>query len=176
MTESATTGPIGDVVIEGDRATLVFQRRLDHPPEAVWQALTDPAHLAGWYMARGSLEPWTGGTVEFRSGPSQLHITGQVLVWDPPRLLEHEWKVEPGPGLPEGEDAVIRWQLDPDGSGTLLRLTHRQLRRTTALGFAPGTHAFLDRLEAHLSGDPLPNWQERYTSVAGHYPPSWIPR
>ena len=46
----------------------------------------------------------------------------------------------------------------------------------TALGFAPGTHAYLDRLKAQLSDQPLPNWQERYKQVAPQYPSSWVPR
>jgi len=53
---------------------------------------------------------------------------------------------------------------------------HRKLNRETALGFAPGTHAFMDRLGAQLGGPPLPNWQERYRQVAGQYPPSWASR
>lgn len=58
--------------------------------------------------------------------------------------------------------------------GTILRLRHHNLNRATALGFAPGTHAFLDRLEAHLVGAHLPSWQERYKQVAPLYPPSWV--
>ena len=38
-------GP-GAVVVEGALATLVFRRRLDHPPEVVWRALTEPSELA----------------------------------------------------------------------------------------------------------------------------------
>jgi hypothetical protein len=56
----------------------------------------------------------------------------------------------------------------------VLVLTHRNLNQRTALGFAPGTHAFLDRLEGQLSHRPLPNWRERYSEVAPDYPPSWL--
>lgn len=166
-------GP-GAVVVEGAVATLVFRRRLEHPPEAVWRALTEPSELATWYMTRATIDPREGGSVDFVSGPSRLRVTGRILTWDPPRVFEHEWKVAPRGELPSGEDAIIRWELHPDGAGTVLHLEHRKLNRDTAIGFAPGTHAFIDRLAALLDGLPLPEWQKRYQEVAGSYPPSWV--
>lgn len=176
MTVGNEIGETGKVVIEGDEATLVFWRRLPQPPEAVWKALTDPSELSGWYMTKALIDGREGGTVDFQAGPSRLHVTGRILTWDPPRTFEHEWKVAPRPELPSGEDATIRWELRRDGDGTILHLEHRNLNRETALGFAPGTHAFLDRLEAQLSRQPLPNWQERYGVVVPKYPPSWLSR
>src|SRR6266571_318726 len=170
MTMRNEFGPRGAVVMEGVKATLMFRRRLTHSPEAVWKALTDPAELSNWYMTKAVVDGREGGTIDFISGPSRLHVTGRILTWDPPRVFEHEWKVAPTPGLPSGEDATIRWELHQDGEETILQLEHSNLNRQTALGFAPGTHAFLDRLEAHLSRQPLPNWQERYTQVSSQYP------
>ncbi len=70
---------------------------------------------------------------------------------------------------------MIRWELRREGERTILDLTHRNLNLRTATGFAPGAHAFLDRLAAHLDGSPLPNWQERYGQVAAGYPAGWRP-
>ena len=165
-------GPNGAVITSGDKATLVFRRRLDHPPEVVWKALTDTSELSKWYMTKATIDGREGGSIDFISGPSRLHVTGRILVWKPPIIFEHEWKVESRGELPSGEDAIIHWELRRDGEGTILHLEHRQLNTQTALGFAPGTHAFMDRLEAHLSKQPLPNWQERYQKVAPAYPPS----
>ncbi len=176
MTSMDERSEPGRVVVEGERATLVFRRRLPHPPDAVWRALTDSAELSGWYMTRAVIDGRKGGTVDFHAGPSQLHVTGRILAWDPPTVFEHEWKVAPRPELPAGEDGIIRWELRRDGEGTLLHLEHRNLNRQTALGFAPGTHSFLDRLAAQLGGRPLPNWQERYQQVAPQYPLSWVSR
>lgn len=174
MKERDEQGPTGAVVEEGEKATLVFRRRLPHPPEEVWKALTDPVELGSWYMTKAEIDGRKGGSIDFIAGPSRLHVTGLVLEWDPPRVFEHEWKVAPSPELPSGEDAVIRWELKRDSGGTLLHLEHRGLNRLTALGFAPGTHAFIDRLEARLGGAPLPDWQNRYQEVAPGYPPSWV--
>jgi uncharacterized protein YndB with AHSA1/START domain len=171
MTDSGT----GRVDVEGEKATLVFRRRLPHPPERVWKALTDPSELSSWYMTEARIDGRAGGTIEFHAGLSRLHVTGRVLTWDPPHVFEHEWKVAPRPELPSGEDAVIRWELRREGERTILDLTHRNLNLRTATGFAPGAHAFLDRLAAHLDGSPLPNWQERYGQVAAGYPAGWRP-
>ena len=127
-------------------------------------------------MTKAVIDGRKEGTIDFLSGPSRLHVTGRILTWDPPRVFEHEWKVAPRPELPQGEDALIRWDLRAEEGGTVLHLEHRLLNHQTALGFAPGTHAFMDRLEAQLRRAPLPNWQERYQQVAPLYPPSWVNR
>lgn len=176
MTPRDVGGETGRVVGEGERASLVFRRRLVHPPEAVWRALTDPDELSNWYMTKATIDGREGGSIDFLAGPSRLRVTGRILRWEPPLVFEHEWKVAPRPELPTGEDAVIRWELRRDGEGTLLHLEHKNLNRMTALGFAPGTHTFLDRLVAQLARQPVPNWQERYGQVASQYPPSWVTR
>ncbi len=167
-------GPTGAVVPEGEKATLVFRRRLPHPPEVVWRALTDPSELSNWYMTKAVIDGREGGTIDFFAGPSPLHVIGRILTWKPPTVFEHEWKAAPRAELKSGEDAIIRWELRRDGDGTILHLEHRKLNRETALGFAPGTHSFLDRLQAQLDNQPLPNWQERYQQLAPRYPPSWV--
>ena len=75
-------------------------------------------------------------------------MTGRILVWDPPHVLEHEWN------QPIVEAGVVRYELHPDGDG------HDCCGSPTAVsacrnatGFLAGTQAFLDRLEAHLAGD-----------------------
>jgi uncharacterized protein YndB with AHSA1/START domain len=158
----------GRLAIDGDRAVLHFVRRLPFPVERVWAAITDPEQRDKW-MGKTSIDPRTGGTIEtIASGPplppDKKRMTGRILVWDPPHVFEHEWNqpiVEPG---------VVRYELEPDGAGTLLRFSHRGLSVPNATGFRSGTHAFLDRLAAHLAGEPLPNWAQRYEAIAGCAP------
>ena len=47
--ESYMPGPAAGAEVrkEGDNWTLILVRDLRHAPAKVWQALTDPAHLAG---------------------------------------------------------------------------------------------------------------------------------
>jgi hypothetical protein len=39
------------LTVEG-RSVLRFERALDHPPEKVWRAISDPAELEHWFPAR----------------------------------------------------------------------------------------------------------------------------
>jgi uncharacterized protein YndB with AHSA1/START domain len=163
----------GRLIVDGDRAVLHFERKLPFSVEQVWAAITEPVHRDKW-MGKTSIEPRTGGAITtVASGPpvppEQKRMTGRILVWDPPRVFEHEWNqpiVEPG---------VVRYELKPDGTGTLLRFSHRGLSVPNASGFRSGTHAFLDRLEALLAGEPLPNWVQRYEELSGTPPRKEFP-
>lgn len=64
----AVLGP-RDVRLD-DGPTLRFERRLPHPAERVWRAITEPTELAGWFPPGEALE---------------------VTVSDPPRLLAGRW-------------------------------------------------------------------------------------
>jgi uncharacterized protein YndB with AHSA1/START domain len=157
---------LGRVTVEGDRATLIFERRLPHPPEDVWKAITDPDQLSKWHLPQSTIDGKVGGSVYFSNGSG--NVTGAILVWDPPRVFEHEWKVD-RPGFPKGEYGIVRWELLRDGNNTILKLTHRNLTRQTAPNFAPGLHAILDRLEAHLDNTILPDWQKRQDELRVSY-------
>lgn len=154
----------GELVVDGDRATLRFERWFPQSPATVWAAITEPAQRARW-MGHTEIEPRVGGRIvtvpaDPPAPEEAKRMTGRITVWDPPRILEHEWQqriVEPG---------VVRYELHAENGGTRLLLTHRGLGLRNASGFRPGTHAFLDRLRASLDGTPLPPWPKRYRQLA----------
>lgn len=153
----------GQLLVDGDRAVLNFERRLPFPIDAVWSAITDPTEREQWF-GETIIEPREGGLIDMVATgpplpPERKRMTGRILVWDPPNVLEHEWK------QPIVEDGVVRYELTADGDGTLLRFTHRGLGVRSASGFRGGTHAFLDRLEAYLAGDELPDWVQRRQEI-----------
>jgi len=156
---------------DGAHATLTFERVYRHPPQHVWDAIATPEGLRGWLLCTDStIEGRVGGRFDLVSGPPGYRSTGSILAWEPPRLLEYEWNVAPVPEMPRGERAIFRFALTPDGDSTRLLVTYRRITRQTATGFLPGLHAFLDRLEAQLDGQPLPDWRQRFAALQTEYP------
>jgi uncharacterized protein YndB with AHSA1/START domain len=161
----------GTFVEDGEYATLTFRRVYRHPPENVWDAIATPEGLRGWLLCtRASIEGRTGGRIEMVSGTAGYQSTGKILTWEPPRVLEYEWNVAPVPEMPRGEHAVFRYELTPEGDSTRLLVTYRRITQSTARGFLPGLHAFLDRLEAQLDGRALSDWTQRFGELRAEYP------
>lgn len=160
----------GTMFVTGNVAVISFERRLRHPVETVWAALADPDERAAW-LGRGTIDEREGGQVAIRTGPAGFErvMSGRVLKWEPPRVLEHEW-VQPGL-----DTSVVRYELEPDTDGTILRLTHRRSVRPTATGGRAGWHAYLDRLTAHLDGEAVPAWAERRAEVQDAYGEAPLP-
>ena len=163
--------PKGTLTTDGEYATLEFKRVYQHPPELVWDAISTPEGLRNWLLCSfANIEGREGGAIELISGPARYHSTGKILKWQPPGLLEYEWNVAPVPEMPRGERAVFRYELTAHPDGTALCVTYTRISRQTARGFLPGLHAFLDRLEAQLAHQPLPDWLERFATHRSEYP------
>ena len=154
-----------------ETATLTFERSYRHAPEQVWDAIATPEGLRGWLMCTEAvIEGRVGGRFDLVSGPPGYHSTGRILAWEPPRLLEYEWNVEPVPEMPRGEQAIFRYELTPHAGATHVVVTYRRITKQTARGFLPGLHAFLDRLEAQLEGRAMPDWMRRFGELQAGYP------
>jgi uncharacterized protein YndB with AHSA1/START domain len=142
----------------GERWQLRFERTLAHPPEKVWRALTEPEHLRAWFPSDIEGERRAGAPLQFvfreNEGPT---IEGEMLVYQPPSLLELRW----------GEE-LLRFELQPDGPDgerTVLTFVNVFDELGKAARDAAGWHACLDVLEHELAGEPAPwspreRWQE----------------
>jgi uncharacterized protein YndB with AHSA1/START domain len=117
------------------RPTLRFERRLPHPIDRVWRAVSEPRELAQWFVAPVEWTPEVGETFTSMEQP------GEVTEVDPPRALEWVWGGE-----------AFRFQLEPNGDGCVLVFTHAFDERTFGPQHASGWDAHLARLEAHLAG------------------------
>jgi uncharacterized protein YndB with AHSA1/START domain len=126
--------------------TLVLVRELQHSPEKVWQALTDPLHLREWapFDADGNLGI-AGSRVKLTTvGAPMLHVTETTVTRaDAPKLLEYNWG---------GFD--MRWKLEAIVGGTRLTLWTNIDRRYIAMG-AAGWHICFDVLDHLLAGRPI---------------------
>ena len=81
--------PFGAFQRQDERIDVRFERRYPRSIETVWSALTDPERLADW-MGAAHVEPHVGGRYDLMLGGPRP-MTGRILVWQPPEILEVTW-------------------------------------------------------------------------------------
>jgi len=148
---------LGTLTRQGDRWTLTFTRRLAHPREKVWRAVTEPEHLAAWYPQEIVGERRAGAPLRFVSSTGD-GFDGQMRVFDPPEVMEFAW----------GTD-LLRIELRADGAGTVLTLTDTFGELGKAARDGAGWHECLERLAADLDGRPPRPWGDRWREVHPRY-------
>lgn len=134
---------IGRLRPADSRWEIVFSPWLTHPPEKVWQALSDPVSLRAWFPNELHGDRSEGAPLRFTfpGKGDQGAFEGQMRTWDPPRALAFRW----------GEDE-LRFELNPEADGTRLTLVDTIDDVSRAARDAAGWHECLDRLQAHLDG------------------------
>jgi len=144
---------------DGGKRAVRFERRYEATPDEVWAALTEPEQVRNWF-AEMTIEPRAGGRVTFEWSAGQTE-EGVVRAFDPPATFEYTWE----------NGSVIRFELRPDGAGTVLVLDHTALPPEQVLGVGPGWHGHLDALEALLGGSPqsAPEWNARMEELRPAY-------
>lgn len=155
------TSRLGEILRDGDKIGLRYERRLAHPQTKVWQALTESEHLEHWFPADIVGPRESGAALQFKFWAAKVQdatdeleamevdladpvITGKLLTWDPPRVFEILWGSE-----------HLHFELAEDGDATRLVLTvwpggpgPRGLNGTAA-----GYHVCLDALVATVDGE-----------------------
>jgi uncharacterized protein YndB with AHSA1/START domain len=147
------------------RPALRFERRVSHPVEAVWRALTEPDELARWFPSTVEVDLRVGGEMTFTFAEMPIPdesstMTGRVTDLDPPRLFAFYW----------GQDH-LRFELEPADGGTacVMRFTVLIDSKDKAARDAAGWHVCLDGLEQLLDGAAeggvhgvTQTWRQRY--------------
>jgi uncharacterized protein YndB with AHSA1/START domain len=165
------TDPADGTVEHRDGATILrFERRLAHPVDRVWAAMTEPARLREW-LADPDAELTDGGAVSLRwlntdDAGNHAVMDGTVTALRPPRLLEIS-------GDPHG---ALRFELAEDGAGTRLVFTVTRPTDAALDLVLPGWHIHLEHLADALDGRPVdwahwdrdhrPRWQELHDAYA----------
>jgi len=136
---------LGEISICGDEAEAIFGRTFDHPPQAVWAALTQSDLLAQW-LAPGKIELFLGGHVNLDFGDSGIVIYSQVSAYSPGRLLEYSWSGSGDTLRP------LRWEVAAVEGGTHLSLTLTMPASEDVARSCAGWEAHLEMLAATLEG------------------------
>ena len=106
---------------------IVVEDVLPHPPEKVWTALTT-AELIGRWLMPNDFEPVVGKRFTFTTRPIGAWdgvVQCEVLEVVPLRRLVYSWQ---GGAEDSRLDSVVTWTLQPEGTGTRLRMVHARFR------------------------------------------------
>jgi uncharacterized protein YndB with AHSA1/START domain len=133
--------------------------RIDAVPADVFPYLIDAALIVQWMGDWADLDTTPGGKLMLDI--NGVPIRGEYLVIDPPHRVVFTWGVAGSDTIPPGS-TTVDIQLQPDGNGTRLELTHHDLPADERPKHRIGWAHFLTRLTiAGVGGDPGPDpWAE----------------
>jgi uncharacterized protein YndB with AHSA1/START domain len=125
--------------VTSDQDAIVSEVHINAPAQKVFQALIDPKQLMRWWNSDEcqtelfEMDTRPGGKWRFVTKKSKLNVNGvsqffcdgEVLEFDPPRLLSYTW-------IANWHDdktrrTVVRWELTPAKDGTHVKVTHSGL-------------------------------------------------
>jgi uncharacterized protein YndB with AHSA1/START domain len=158
--------------LDDGRHQVRFERRLHHPIDRVWAAITEPDEIEAW-LARADLEPRLGGSVRLEwlnTGDEEIVARGTVTAIDPPRRLE----------LDTDAHGTLTWELRADGAATDLTLTVVLAMPDEHVTVnVAGWHVHLDFLDDWLDDGTRVDWphwpRERWDAIHERYAASMRP-
>lgn len=123
-----------DPAITPDQDTIVSEIDIAAPPERILKAICDPAEVRrrSPQIAVYEMDTRVGGKWRLEMhmpqpyhGVTSIHHGGEILEYDPPRLLVYTWTAN-FHTHPE-KRSIVRWELTPTKSGTHVKVTHSGL-------------------------------------------------
>jgi uncharacterized protein YndB with AHSA1/START domain len=126
-------------------------------PQRVFEAMTDPEHVAEWWGPEGftcpavSLDPRVGGAYLIAMQPPEgepFHLAGEYLEVEPPSRLAYTFRWEPP---------------HPDDRETVARLVMHERDGATEVELTQGTFATEARRALHGAG-----WTDTLARLASH--------
>jgi uncharacterized protein YndB with AHSA1/START domain len=111
------------------------------PPERLWEVLTRPDHITGWFEGQTTevdLRP--GGAMVLTSEEwGKIHAVVEEV--DPPRRFSYRWARHPDTPVAEGTATLVEFTLTPDGGSTRVRLVESGFASTDAVKVDQARHA-----------------------------------
>ncbi len=131
---------MAQAVITPNQDAIISEIQIAASPERVFQALTQADQLARWWSSGNcsldfwQMDPRRGGRWHFKNKPNTnmtingvnvFEAIGEILEFDPPRLLVYTWIANWH--RDKTRRTIVRWELTPSGSGTKVKVTHSGL-------------------------------------------------
>jgi uncharacterized protein YndB with AHSA1/START domain len=131
---------------------VVVTRSIAAPPATVFSFFTDLERWTSWQGVDGEIDARPGGVLRIRMPGDQI-ASGRFVELVPDRRIVFTWGWEgDAPPVAPGSTTVTI-ELEPDGAGTLLRLTHSDLAPPpVAEHHREGWSNYLDRLRIRAEG------------------------
>ena len=111
--------------------TIEREIYIDASPDVVFDVVSSPNHLRGWWPDDARYEPVPGSTGEIVFGDrdeSGTVVPFTVVDARPPRTFTFRWTHPANEPAAQGNSLLVTFDLAPSGDGTLLRMTESGFR------------------------------------------------
>ena len=102
----------------------VYVTYIASTPEMVWEALTRAEFTRQYFFGHSiEVEAKVGGNFILRAPDGSVHMSGQVIEYDPPRRLATTWRVEGMESFRELPESLVTYEIEPMGGSVKLTMT-----------------------------------------------------
>ena len=142
------------------KPTTIYTSYIASTPEKVWQALTSAEFSQKYFFGNSvEIEQRVGGAFIVRAQDGALHITGEVLEYDPPKKLTVTFNVNWPALIEKLGPTLVTYEIEPAGNAVKLTMSEshdRPIDDDILSGGRQGWPAILSSLKSLLeTGEPL---------------------
>ena len=146
--------------IEHFKPAIVYTIYIASTPEKVWQALTSAEFSRKYFFGNAvEVDLRVGGAYVVRTGDGALHISGEVIEYDPPRKLTITFDVNWPALIEKLGSTLVTYEIEPVGEVvklTLIQSHDRPLNDDILSGGRQGWPAILSGLKSVLETGHAP--------------------
>jgi uncharacterized protein YndB with AHSA1/START domain len=161
---SLVTSPLGEIRRAGGRAAVRFDRIFLVAADEIWAAITEPERISGWLGdVQGACVVGQRIRIVLGDRPDGV-VNVDIRRCVAPARVELTW-TQPGEEPTELYADLHALRL----GHTRIVLDHAGLTPESVVAHACAWHYWLDALDAHLSGDPVPPLESYYPAMLAKY-------
>jgi uncharacterized protein YndB with AHSA1/START domain len=130
--------------------TIEREIYIDASPGIVYEVVSSPQHLRGWWPDDARYEPTPGSRGEIVFGDRDeggTVVAFTVVEARPPRMFSFRWTHPANEAAVEGNSLLVTFDLAPSGAGTVLTMTESGFRE---LGWDAGV--LEHQYQEHVTG------------------------